>query len=54
MRLVSVSFCEMEVLLLKGFFSALKMALQMERPFTRWAPHSGLMTSQGTPQTFSV
>ena len=34
--------------------SACPMALLIDRPLTRCAPHSALISLHGTPQTFSV
>ena len=32
----------------------MRYAAPSESPLMRWAPHSALIWSQGTPQTFSV
>ena len=39
---------------LNTFLRAWSSVDQTERPLMRWAPHSALIRSHGTPQTFSV
>ncbi len=51
---VSTFFCFTSFRRAKSFFTKCRMAVVMERPLTRCAPHSALISLHGTPQTFSV
>src|ERR1700683_3791420 len=53
---VSVSFCPISPLFLlpNVDFTKCVIALVMDSPLIRCAPHSALIRSHGTPQTFSV
>ena len=53
-RLVSVDFWAVSRRRNGSLLNAWAIALLMDRPLMRWAPHSAEICAQGTPQTFSV